>query len=48
MEKKNIVRVGAVVAAILVCAGIYVGFAGKPKTYLTGQATYGSLAETLD
>ncbi len=48
MEKKNILKVGAIVAAILICAGIYVGFMGQPKVYQTGQAVYGSLAETLE
>lgn len=48
MEKKNILKVGAIVATILICAGIYVGFIGQPKTYQTGQAVYSSLAETLE
>lgn len=47
MKLKSIISTLIIIMVILMCAGIYVGFAGKPSKYQTGRAAYGSLSETL-
>lgn len=44
---KKLVRAAIVIGVLAACAAVYVGFLGKPASYVTETAAYGDASETI-